>query len=118
MHDIPEYEQSPPEQLRVAGNEWSDLDAAAFLMAETKTSELARRTLEHAEEFGPMSNAKAEQIIKASNEWRAHLVQIADARRHANRARVYYDSLRTKFAYWQSQNANRREERHATRHHG
>lgn len=81
------------ERIRLAGEDWSDLDAAASLLEETKKTVLAE--LMNKEENAGMSVAARESLAMASKEYKTHLASMVEARRLANRARVKYDSART-----------------------
>lgn len=78
------------ERLRLAGEEWSDLDAAANLLEETRSTTLARIMTEWAD----VSVAKAEMLAKADMRYVQHVKDMVEARRMANRAKVRWESGR------------------------
>jgi hypothetical protein len=116
MHDEPEIRRDISEMWRVAAVEWVDLNAAADLREDTKSSELARMIMRETESHQnihgkPLAHNRAEMIVKASDEWLQVIDDINETRRAANLARVRMDFLKMKFSEWQSRNANAREER-------
>lgn len=101
-------EESIPwsEQYRVAGEEWVDKEAAATLLEDTKTSVMAQMQTRH----GDIPVNRAEQLVKASDEWTEHLHKINQARKVANLAKVHLEVIRMAFMEWQSTNATARAE--------
>lgn len=96
------------ERLRLRGEDWADKNAAAELLEETKSTLLATIATQSMRDGA--SAAKAELEAKATEAYADHLEKMVEARRHANRARVAYDSgrvfaelLRTKAATERSQ---------------
>lgn len=94
------------EQYRIAGERWADLESAAQLLEDTKSSILAQR----AADYGGIPVNRAEQQVKSSRFWAEHIQKIVDARREANKAKIELDYVRMKFYEWQSQQANSRVE--------
>ena len=91
------------ERLRLRGEDWADKNAAAELLEETRKTFLAEVTAGHLRSGEGIG--KAETLALTSPNYREHLEKMVEARRHANRARVAYDSgrvfaelLRTKAA--------------------
>ena len=78
------------ERLRIAGEEWCDLDAAANALEETKKTLLAEMLLKA--ESGTV--AKREPQAHADPVYRLHITNMVLARKEANRARVRYDTGR------------------------
>jgi len=76
--------------IRDAGSDWSDLDAAASLLEETKSVLLAE--LMSACPEGVALGTK-EMRAKADPVFREHVKRMVEARRVANRARVRYHAL-------------------------
>ena len=111
LPDIPEHEQPPHEQFRLAANEWVKLDDVARLLEETKTSTLAQHINNYMAENGDCAHNKAERAVKGSNDWIDHLKTIVDAKTQANYARVQMQYLQMRFHRWQTLNANNRAER-------
>jgi hypothetical protein len=73
-----------------AGADWSDKDAAANLLEETKKSVLAQIA---SSVVG--TNADRERHALATQEYQDHVKAMVDARKEANKARAQYDSIRT-----------------------
>lgn len=95
------------EQYRIAAKRWVELDGAARMLEESKTSVLSQRM----KALGDRPAAHAERDVKASDEWCEYVKQMVEARTQANLARVKLKYLEMKFAEWQSGDANLRAER-------
>lgn len=89
-----------------AGEEWSDLDAAASLLEETRKSVLAKLM----NECQAASIGAKEMIALADEEYRAHVATMVTARKVANRARVRYDSAKVLAELRRSEESTRRAE--------
>ena len=98
--------QYPSEAYRLAGEEWADLEAAASYLEDTKSAIMAQMQTK----LGDMPVNRAEQIVKASQEWVKHVESIIDARKKANKAKINLEYARMKYYEGQSQDANRRTE--------
>lgn len=94
------------EQFRIVAKQWVDADAAASILEDTKSSILSQKMLA----LGDMAVNKAEATVKASPEWRDHVVEMVEARKSANRLKVQMEYLRMKFSEWQSHEATKRTE--------
>ena len=89
-----------------AGAKWADLDAAAQLLEDTKSAEMAQRQTQ----LGDIPVNRAEQIVKSSPEWMARLEQTVEARRLANVAKVQLEVIRMRYFEEANKNANARVE--------
>lgn len=89
-----------------AGEDWSDQDAAASLLEETKKSVLAKLMLEST---GTTSAAR-EMMALADPKYTAFVEGMVNARKNANRARVRYESAKTLSELRRSQEATKRAE--------
>jgi hypothetical protein len=82
-----------------AGADWSDKDAAANLLEETKKSVLAdimQEVAHRAAAAGESATAAAlERIALANAAYKEHVRAMVEARREANKARAQYDAIRT-----------------------
>lgn len=78
------------ERMRLAGEEWSDLDAAANMLEETRKSVLA----ELMNQSQASSMAARESDALADPAYKLHVTNMVNARKDANRARVKYDTAR------------------------
>lgn len=76
------------ERLRLAGEEWSDKDAAANALEEAKKTILAEITMNTA----GSSEKQKEQIALADYRYKNHLELMVAARKEANKAKVRYDT--------------------------
>lgn len=92
------------EQYRRVANLWVDAEAAASLLEDTKSAVLAERMQEHAD----LAYNRAESLVKASPEWKQHVISIIEARKLANRYKVQLEYLRMCFQQYMSQEANHR----------
>lgn len=88
------------------GEAWSDAEAAASLLEETRKSVLAQEMAA----CGEMPVSKAEMHALASPVYRQHLVAMVEARHQANRAKVSYDGSRALMDLVRSAEATRRTE--------
>lgn len=94
------------EVYRLAGEEWSDLEAAASLLEDTKSAFLAEKI----SILGDMPVNRAEQTVKSTREWKERIEQTIEARRLANRAKVKLESIRIQIMQWNNDEANKRAE--------
>jgi hypothetical protein len=78
------------ERMRLAGEEWSDLDAAANMLEESRKSVLAE--LINQSKGGSIAAKESEAL--ANPAYKLHITNMVNARREANRARVKYDTAR------------------------
>jgi hypothetical protein len=93
-------------QLLQAGEEWSDAEAAAEILEETKKTLLA-------ELMGAVKSdvkAEKERAALADPVYRHHITSMVAARKEANRARVRYDSARVLAELRRTQESTRRVE--------
>lgn len=91
---MPESEQSIAERFRLAGEEWTDLDAAATLLEEMKTTTLEKMKTDYIQEYGHMADNKAERIVKSGKNWKDYIHRMCAARAAANRAKMQIEYLR------------------------
>lgn len=94
------------EQIVKAGEEWSDLDAAASLLEETKKSVLAKLM----NECQASSIGAKEMFALAEDEYKKHVSGMVQARKLANKAKVRYDSARILAELRRSEESTRRAE--------
>ncbi len=88
-----------------AAEDWTDKEAAAQLLEETKSAVMAQK---QAALGGDLPVNRAEQIVKASPDWHAYLEKIVEARRVANLAKVRLEYLRMRHQEWISSESNNR----------
>lgn len=91
--------------LLEAGEEWVDKEAAAEILEETKKTVLA----EIMRGFDG-STAERERKALAEPAYKLHLVNMNNARKEANRARVKYDSAKVLAELRRTQESTRRVE--------
>lgn len=92
------------ERLRISGEEWAELDAAANLLEETKKPLRAKLM----NESGAPTMAKAEVIAESSDTYLEHVESMVEARKQATIARVRYDSAKMWAELVRSQEATNR----------
>jgi hypothetical protein len=94
-------------QICSAGEKWSDLDAAANLLEETKATLLADLMRQ-----APEGTALGLREIYAKSDatYKQHIEAMVEARRVANRARVRYQSLQVLADLRRTQESTRRAE--------
>jgi hypothetical protein len=88
------------------GEAWSDAEAAAALLEETRKTVLAQQMTGH----GDIPVSKAEMHALASDVYRKHILSMVEARRVANKARVAYDGAKAMMELARSAEATRRTE--------
>lgn len=129
VSEMPERERPLSEQFRLVAKAWVDADAAARLLEETKSSVFSKLVLSFQELNGrslpdgakameikrATSNAQAENMARASDEYMEHIQQMVAARDEANLRKVQMEYIRMRFSEWQSLNANARDERRMSR---
>jgi len=94
------------EQFRIVAKSWTQKHAAASILEETKTAVLAQMIGRQ----GDIAYNQAERIVKSSEEWRAFIKDMVEAREAANLSKVKMEYMRMRFSEWQSAEANRRAE--------
>lgn len=109
MTERPQMISNEPlsEQYRVAALRWADLDNAARMLEEGKTTFLAQRKAA----LGDIPDSHAEKQVKASPEWADYIKSMVRSKTQANVAKVELEYIRMKFAEWNSAEANQRIER-------
>lgn len=116
ISDMIAGERPLSEQYRIVAKQWVDAHAAAELLEETKSANLAEMILNYKAEQGePVPHNQAETAVKASADWKEFVAEMVEARRMANRYKVQMEYIRMKFSEWQSLNANARQERQLSR---
>lgn len=94
------------EQFRLAAKDWVDKDSAASMLEETKSAVLAQRMAA----LGDMAVNRAEQIVKASQEWHEWIAGMVKARTAANLAKVRLEYIRMRSHEQNSFEATKRAE--------
>jgi hypothetical protein len=94
------------ERMRLAGEEWSDLDCAANLLEESRKSVLA----ELVNQSKGSSIAAKESEALADPAYKLHITNMVNARRDANRARVRYDTAKAWVELVRTSEATKRQE--------
>lgn len=95
------------EQYRLAARDWVEMDAAARMLEEGKTTFLAQRMAA----MGDVPVSKAERDVKSSREWADYIKKMVNAKTAANRQRVELDYLKMRHMERTSEEANARSER-------
>ncbi len=94
------------EQYYEAALHWSDVEAAASLKEDLKSSVLSQMMTK----LGDMPINRAEATVKASQEWVDHVTDIVETRREANKAKAMLEVIRMRFQQWSNEQANARTE--------
>ncbi len=94
------------EIYRIAGEEWADMEAAAQLLEDSKSAVMAQWQTE----LGDMPVNRAEQTVKASARWREYINDTVEARKKANKAKVYLESVKMRAMEVHAAEANQRTE--------
>lgn len=89
------------ELWRIAAEEWVDADSAARILEDTKGAVFSQMVLSQGDQIAVN---RAENNIKGSPQWEAHIRKVAEAKTHANKLRVKMDYL--KMRYWEQQGAD------------
>lgn len=89
-----------------SGDDWSDKDAAASLLEETKKTLLAKLK----NEADGKSDASKETLALCHPDYAEHIGLMVEARRVANKARVRYDANKTLAEMRRSEESTRRAE--------
>lgn len=100
-------DQDLSERFRLAAIEWADLDNAARMLDEGKTTYLAQQK----SLLGDIPDSHAEKQVKASPQWADYIKNMVRSKTAANKARVEVDYIKMKFQEWISADANARSER-------
>ena len=94
------------EQYRLAALEWVELDAAARLQEESKTTVLSQMI----KALGDLPVTTAERDVKATPEWKDYIHTMVAARTAANKAKLKIEWIRMRHAEHQSLEASKRAE--------
>lgn len=94
------------QKYREAASDWVDKEAAAKLLEETKSAVMAQKQ----SKLGDIPVNRAEQIVKASDDWYNHIEKIVEARRIANLAWVEVEYIKMRFNEFTNEEANHRAE--------
>lgn len=92
-------------EIVTAGEDWTDKEAAAELLEETKKTVLAELMQGY-----QGSTAERERNALADPAYKLHLTNMSSARKEANRARVRYDAVRVLGEMRRTQESTRRAE--------
>jgi len=98
------------EQVRIKALEWADLDAAARMLEEGKTTYLAQRMAV----LGDIPVSKAEKQVKASPDWADYIKKMVKAKTRANVARIELEYIKMKSWENSGLEANKRAEMRLT----
>lgn len=102
-----EGENRPYSEIyRIAGEEWADMEAAAQLLEDSKSAVMAQWQTE----LGDIPVNRAEQTVKASPRWMDYINDAVDARKKANKAKIYLESVKMRAMELHAAEANQRTE--------
>lgn len=94
------------EELSKRGEAWSDKEAAASLLEESKHTVLSQCMADWPED----SNAGAESKARRDPRYIEHLKQMVEARKEANKAKVAYDTMKAYEGLFRTREATKRTE--------
>src|SRR3954471_1901502 len=80
------------EKYRLAGEDWAGKEAAAQILEDLKSATMAQWQTE----LGDIPVNRAEQLVKSSARWQKYIADTVEARRAANRAKVYKEFIKMK----------------------
>lgn len=100
------FSMSWSERFRLVAKKWNELDAAASLLEELKSSVLSQWMLKK----GDVPVSHAERAVKASDEWVEYITKMVAAREAANLAKAEMEFVKMKQMEQQSAEASRRAE--------
>lgn len=115
LGEMPRHEQSLSERYRLLGIEWADAHTAAKLLEELKTASLAKMKNRVIGEQGQMSEAKADRIVRSSEEWEDYIKEMLRAENKALKLKVQLKSLEIANSERIDMGANTRHEARLTR---
>lgn len=95
------------EQYRLAALAWADLDNAARMLEEGKTTFLAQQKAL----LGDIPDSHAEKQVKASDPWSNYIKTMVRTKTQAVKARIEVDYIKMRFSENISYEANARTER-------
>jgi hypothetical protein len=96
------------EIYKVAGDDWADKVAAASMLEDTITVKRSQRQLKLIEDNPGMAINKSELLAKADGY--NDVYEAVEARKAANKARVYLDSIKMRHSECMNEEANHRAE--------
>jgi hypothetical protein len=98
------------DEYQRAGEDWADKEAAAQLLEDCKSATMAQWCVEQ----GDIPVNRAEQTVKSSPRWQKYVENTVEARRAANKAKVYLESIKMRAMEWHAKSANYRAEARIT----
>lgn|SRR5215813_11243491 len=110
VSDVPREQWPISEHYREAAAVWGDAEAAADLLEQLKSVVLEQKKCALISDNPGMSDAAAERLVKASQEWELHVREICDARGTANKLRQELEVIRMRHREWIAANADARQE--------
>lgn len=96
------------QELITKGRDWADKNAQAQHWEEMRRPLRSQLVADHLKEG--MAVSKAEHLAQASDDYKAHIIQMVNARKDANRARVEYDAAKILAELRRTKSANDRAE--------
>src|ERR1700690_666146 len=94
------------DRYRAQGETWADLESAAQLLEDCKSTVMAQRQTA----LGDIPVNRAEQMVKASPDWEEYVKSCVEARHQANLARINLEAVKMAFNEWNNVEANNRAE--------
>lgn len=88
VQDMPDGEKSIPEKFRIVAIQFCDVDGAASLMEELKTTTLAKMKASMIEQHGAMADNKCEMMVKCTEDWTAYVTEMVGLRTKAQKLKL------------------------------
>jgi hypothetical protein len=110
VQPLPEEDRPISSRYYEVAKLWADLDAAAHIQEELKSTVLEQKKTELIKANPGLAENKAERIVKSSKDWEAYIRKACDARGAANllKQRMKYWEMRHR--EWVGANADARAE--------
>jgi hypothetical protein len=115
VNQIPKADRPISEQFRIIAKQWVEVDGAARLLEELKTSTFSQQVGEYMAENQGVAFNRAEATVKASEPWREYVEQMVHTRTQANLKKVHMEQLRMKAREMDSANFARGQEMRLSR---
>jgi hypothetical protein len=110
VQPLPAKDRPISTQFYMVAKQWADLDAAAHIQEELKSTVLEQKKTELIKANPGLAENKAERVVKSSKEWEAYIRKMCDARGAANLVKQRMKYLEMRHREWVGANADARAE--------
>jgi hypothetical protein len=108
--EVPLEDRPISTRYYLVAREWADLDAAAHIQEELKTTVLEQKKTALIKANPGLAENKAERVVKSSPEWEAYIRKMCDARGAANLLKQRMKFWEMRHREWVGANADARVE--------